>query len=262
MKSTINNTSSEVSNNQILHAGFDLFNKPEGTKLTKSCIYNNMIIFILGGSLKINSPHIKMKFIEEPYMLFLKMFDNCTYEIAPCSKVLLFTFDSLTIDELLSFQAKYDLLPESTFEWIELKIIEPLYSFLKLLIQYQENNYLDYKLYASKRDEMFYLLKRIYTKEELGNFFYLLVNHTTDFETCCSKLYESKECKRISQLDGIRSEYFPDQIQRDIRYSRISMATEWKSKTYLKMPDNKRGGFQEHNRWVRLQFALTFLQIL
>ena len=203
MKSTINNTSSEVSNNQILHAGFDLFNKPEGTKLTKSCIYNNMIIFILGGSLKINSPHIKMKFIEEPYMLFLKMFDNCTYEIAPCSKVLLFTFDSLTIDELLSFQAKYDLLPESTFEWIELKIIEPLYSFLKLLIQYQENNYLDYKLYASKRDEMFYLLKRIYTKEELGNFFYLLVNHTTDFERHVAANYmKVKNVKELANLMG------------------------------------------------------------
>ena len=71
MKSTINNAPSEIPNSQSLHAGFDLLIKPEGIDLTESYLYNNMIFFILDGSVKIYSPHTQTKSIGEPHILFL-----------------------------------------------------------------------------------------------------------------------------------------------------------------------------------------------
>lgn len=203
MESTIDNTPLEASNNQILHAGFDLLDKSEGTFLTKPGSYNDMIIFILRGSIKIKSSHTSSKSISESNMVFLKVYENYTYEIAPLSKILVFYFNGLTFDELLSFQAQHDLLPESAFECIELEILAPLKNFLELIVLYLENKYQNYKLYASSRDELFYLLKIIYSKENLGDFFYLLVNHPSEFEKQVAANYMNvKNVQELAKIMG------------------------------------------------------------
>lgn len=203
MKSGINNTPSEVPNSQILYAGFNILKTSNEMKLIESYSYNNMIIFILKGSLKICFTHTDTKFISDRYMIFIKMCGRCTYEITPYSEILLFTFDHPVIDELLCFQSQYGLLPKSAFEWIELEINEPLYNFLMLLVQYQENNYLDYTLYSFKRDELFYLLKAIYPKEKLGNFFYLLNSQPSEFEKLVAANYtKAKNVKELASLMG------------------------------------------------------------
>lgn len=235
MKSTNSNTPSEELNSQILNAGFDLLTKSEGTILTKPSLYNNIIIFTLSGSIKINSTHTHMKFIDESKMIFLKVYEKYTYEIAPSSKILVFSFDSLTLDELLCFQAQHDLLPESAFEWLELKIVEPLNSFLELLIQYRENNYLDYMLYVSKRDELFYLLKKIYTKEELGNFFYLLVNHSSEFEKQVAANYTKvKNVKELADLLGYGINSFRNKFKETFGMPAYQWLQNEKAKRILK----------------------------
>lgn len=203
MESTINNTPSEASNNKILYAGFELLDKSEGTLQTKLGSYNDMIIFILNGSIEIKSLHTNTKLIGEPNMVFLKVYENYTYEIAPLSKILVFYFNSLTFDERLYFQAQHDLLPESAFKCIELEILSPLKNFLELIVMYLENKYQSYKLYASSKEELFYLLKEIYSKEELGEFFYLLANHPSEFEKQIAANYMNvKNVKELANILG------------------------------------------------------------
>lgn len=201
MESTIDNTPLEASNNQILYAGFELLDKSEGILQAKPGSYNDMIIFILNGSIKIKSSHTNTKLISEPNMAFLKVYENYTYEIAPLSKILVFYFNSLTFDELLNFQAQHDLLPESAFKCIELEILTPLKNFLELIVLYLENKYQSYKLYASSKEELFYLLKIIYSKEELGEFFYLLANTPSEFEKLVAANYMN--VKNVQELANI-----------------------------------------------------------
>lgn len=203
MKGTINNTHPEVSSNQILYAGFELFKILEDKNFKESFSCNNMIVFILNGSVKIYSSHKEIKSVGEQYMIFLKMYDKYTCEIAPYSKILVFTFDSLPIDELLCFKAQYNLLPESAYEWTELKMIEPLITFLSLISLYLENNFPGYSLYASKRDELFCILKTLYTRDDLSTFFYLLISLPTEFEKQVTEnCMKAKNVKELASLLG------------------------------------------------------------
>lgn len=86
------------------------------------------------------------------------------------------------MNELPYYQHPYGILPQPISKWIELKIVEPLYGFLELVGQYLENNFLNYPLYELKRTELFYLLKKLYRKEELDYFFYLSSTHSAEFE--------------------------------------------------------------------------------
>ena len=104
-------------------------------------------------------------------MIFLRSFENYTYDITLGSKNHHFLFDSLTMNELPYYQHPYGILPQPISKWIELKIVEPLYGFPRNL----SDNILkiislNYPLYELKRTELFYLLKKLYRKEELDYF--------------------------------------------------------------------------------------------
>lgn len=159
MNKLINRISPETSENRILHAGFSIILMSEEITQTLSGLSSDMIIFILSGSITIYSTKEEKKTIGEQYMIFLRSFENYTYDITLGSKIIIFFFDSLTMNELPYYQHPYGILPQPISKWIELKIVEPLYGFLELVGQYLENNFLNYPLYELKRTELFYLLK-------------------------------------------------------------------------------------------------------
>lgn len=162
MNKLINRISPETSENRILHAGFSIILMSEEITQTLSGLSSDMIIFILSGSITIYSTKEEKKTIGEQYMIFLRSFENYTYDITLGSKIIIFFFDSLTMNELPYYQHPYGILPQPISKWIELKIVEPLYGFLELVGQYLENNFLNYPLYELKRTELFYLLKKLY----------------------------------------------------------------------------------------------------
>ena len=159
MNKLINRISPETSENRILHAGFSIILMSEEITQTLSGLSSDMIIFILSGSITIYSTKEEKKTIGEQYMIFLRSFENYTYDITLGSKIIIFFFDSLTMNELPYYQHPYGILPQPISKWIELKIVEPLYGFLELVGQYLENNFLNYPLYELKRTELFYLRK-------------------------------------------------------------------------------------------------------
>lgn len=119
------------------------------------------------------------------------------------SKIIIFFFDSLTMNELPYYQHPYGILPQPISKWIELKIVEPLYGFLELVGQYLENNFLNYPLYELKRTELFYLLKKLYRKEELDYFFYLSSTHSAEFERLIAENYiKAKTVTDLAQMIG------------------------------------------------------------
>ena len=189
MNKLINRISPETSENRILHAGFSIILMSEEITQTLSGLSSDMIIFILSGSITIYSTKEEKKTIGEQYMIFLRSFENYTYDITLGSKIIIFFFDSLTMNELPYYQHPYGILPQPISKWIELKIVEPLYGFLELVGQYLENNFLNYPLYELKRTELFYLLKKLYRKEELDYFFYLSSTHSAEFERLIAENY-------------------------------------------------------------------------
>lgn len=154
MNKLINRISPETSENRILHAGFSIILMSEEITQTLSGLSSDMIIFILSGSITIYSTKEEKKTIGEQYMIFLRSFENYTYDITLGSKIIIFFFDSLTMNELPYYQHPYGILPQPISKWIELKIVEPLYGFLELVGQYLENNFLNYPLYELKRNDI------------------------------------------------------------------------------------------------------------
>lgn len=203
MNKLINRISPETSENRILHAGFSIILMSEEITQTLSGLSSDMIIFILSGSITIYSTKEEKKTIGEQYMIFLRSFENYTYDITLGSKIIIFFFDSLTMNELPYYQHPYGILPQPISKWIELKIVEPLYGFLELVGQYLENNFLNYPLYELKRTELFYLLKKLYRKEELDYFFYLSSTHSAEFERLIAENYiKAKTVTDLAQMIG------------------------------------------------------------
>ena len=66
-----------------------------------------------------------------------------------------------------------------------------------------ENNFLNYPLYELKRTELFYLLKKLYRKEELDYFFYLSSTHSAEFERLIAENYiKAKTVTDLAQMIG------------------------------------------------------------
>lgn len=123
MNKLINRISPETSENRILHAGFSIILMSEEITQTLSGLSSDMIIFILSGSITIYSTKEEKKTIGEQYMIFLRSFENYTYDITLGSKIIIFFFDSLTMNELPYYQHPYGILPQPISKWIELKIV-------------------------------------------------------------------------------------------------------------------------------------------
>ena len=85
MNKLINRISPETSENRILHAGFSIILMSEEITQTLSGLSSDMIIFILSGS-TIYSTKEEKKTIGEQYMIFLRSFENYTYDITLGSK--------------------------------------------------------------------------------------------------------------------------------------------------------------------------------
>lgn len=204
MRKNTNNDFSEASRTQLLQAGFSLLKTSENPVVSNSCLYCNTIIFILKGSVKIESSHMQSKLVSKQHACFLRMQENYTCEFAPHSKVIFFNFGSPLINELNHFHALLDLpVDPRQAQAVELEIIEPLHSFLKLLIQYLEKGDWDCKLYTSKREELFCLFKKIYSQEKLSYFYCLLANSSLEFEEkTIEKFIKVKTIKDLADLFG------------------------------------------------------------
>lgn len=87
MNKLINRISPETSENRILHAGFSIILMSEEITQTLSGLSSDMIIFILSGSITIYSTKEEKKTIGEQYMIFLRSFENYTYDITLGSKI-------------------------------------------------------------------------------------------------------------------------------------------------------------------------------
>ena len=124
MNKLINRISPETSENRILHAGFSIILMSEEITQTLSGLSSDMIIFILSGSITIYSTKEEKKTIGEQYMIFLRSFENYTYDITLGSKIIIFFFDSLTMNELPYYQHPYGILPQPISKWIELKMAD------------------------------------------------------------------------------------------------------------------------------------------
>ena len=92
MNKLINRISPETSENRILHADFSIILMSEEITQTLSGLSSDMIIFILSGSITIYSTKEEKKTIGEQYMIFLRSFENYTYDITLGSKIIIFFF--------------------------------------------------------------------------------------------------------------------------------------------------------------------------
>lgn len=222
MNKLINRISPETSENRILHAGFSIILMSEEITQTLSGLSSDMIIFILSGSITIYSTKEEKKTIGEQYMIFLRSFENYTYDITLGSKIIIFFFDSLTMNELPYYQHPYGILPQPISKWIELKIVEPLYGFLELVGQYLENNFLNYPLYELKRTELFYLLKKLYRKEELDYLYGPGREASFAKYSCCR--WRGYRCRSIRRLIRDETVCFAERLSgsRKLSYEYLS----------------------------------------
>lgn len=216
MNKLINRISPETSENRILHAGFSIILMSEEITQTLSGLSSDMIIFILSGSITIYSTKEEKKTIGEQYMIFLRSFENYTYDITLGSKIIIFFFDSLTMNELPYYQHPYGILPQPISKWIELKIVEPLYGFLELVGQYLENNFLNYPLYELKRTEFGIPAYEWLMQEKSKRLLVAIANSEDDFKNIIDE-FDFSSHSHFYKFCKARFGYSPTELRKKLK---------------------------------------------
>ncbi len=186
---------------QGLKTGFSIFEIPKGETITQSALYNNLIFFIMSGSVKIYFRKKELKTINELHMFYLKKQEDYIFEIETDANILVFSFESVLVQELAMFQTICRFGIEQNSNIQVLSIVEPLYSFLQLISQYLKKEIYDYILFETKQKELFHILKTFYRKDEMAGFFGMLTDATSVFKAQIFNNY--MKVKTINELASL-----------------------------------------------------------
>lgn len=163
-------------------AGFSIFEIPEGETIDPSNLYDNVILFVMSGSVKVYFRKNELKTVSALYMFFVKDQDDYTFEITADAVIMVFSFEGAALRNIALFQSVYPSAEDPDLNAYGLHIIEPLYSFLHLVCHYLKESVCDYILFETKQTELFYILKTFYKKDETSSLFATFTDTTSDFK--------------------------------------------------------------------------------
>ncbi|MCL3850108.1 MULTISPECIES: AraC family transcriptional regulator [Parabacteroides] len=155
----------------------------------------------MSGSVKIYFRKKELKTINELHMFYLKKQEDYIFEIETDANILVFSFESVLVQELAMFQTICRFGIEQNSNIQVLSIVEPLYSFLQLISQYLKKEIYDYILFETKQKELFHILKTFYRKDEMAGFFGMLTDATSVFKAQIFNNY--MKVKTINELASL-----------------------------------------------------------
>lgn len=185
-----------------LQARFNYLSLPKGKGLPKLKLFNNILIFVIGGSVRIYSNEAEMVVLNDSQMFFWEKQSDYMCEAISDTEIILFSFDNLVSfydkSMLQSLSGRYGEIFQ-TFK--RLDITEPLNTFLRLLILYLKRDIDNYFLYELKQQELFFIFRTYYTREELIGFFCPLAGKAFDFRA--QVLANWQKAKTVGELAQI-----------------------------------------------------------
>ncbi|MDR1980465.1 MAG: AraC family transcriptional regulator [Tannerellaceae bacterium] len=174
----------------------------------------NHLIFMLEGEAIVSYnefDNIPVKTGE--FFLIPKQADLSVKTLVPC-EVVLFTFNSFkNICDKLAFQVYWTIASRTEYQFAPLAIRYALNDFLYLLLRYLRNGLNCALMNEIKLQELFLVLRRFYSKEELANLFYPLLGKSLDFKDQVMQHYLS-----VNSVDELARKIGMSRTNFDIKF--------------------------------------------
>lgn len=184
--------------------GFQYYKLESGEKTLNEKPQNNYILFVLQGHVKLFCNEFAME-LRSSEMVFIHRNSNFRFETFEPTQIVLAVFDSVThlcvkmsLTELVDYKKKvaYEIKPFEIREKLRI-FLYPLASFLKDGANCRQ-------LHEIKLQELFWILRAYYLKEEMASFLYTIIGTSQDFrDKVLSNYRRVNSVQDLAQLCGM-----------------------------------------------------------
>jgi AraC-like DNA-binding protein len=199
---------------QGLAVGFKQHKLNKGETYQIGQATHNQFIFILEGNLIVNSSEALGEFVNGNEFFFLPSLSNLSMEsLSPCHFVT-FAFDNLVNHCERSYVRElYPICEREEYRFQAMDIRFPLLRFIRDLIFYLGHlaNHTDY--HCIKYEELLYIFRIAYSKQEMAALFYPVVGKSLDFRIfILSNYLKAKNIHALARMSGLKRKTFDRQF--------------------------------------------------
>ena len=173
---------------------FRFFRLQEGEKRKNISVKETSIIFLLEGEFLFFDAHFYNKRLRQGEMLLLPLESSIDIMVQEDAHIIICTF-STQIQLCADFYLDSLFFPDedAKTDFHVLTINNEIRNFLLGINEYMKNRILCHSLYEIKKQEMFFLMKTLYGREELSAFFSPILNRDIFFKESVLKNYHQTQ---------------------------------------------------------------------
>ncbi len=169
-------------------SGFHLYKYEKGYQVPNSETSLNYIIFLLKGKIRFQCNEFNV-ILSAGEMLFVPRNSNVRVSVLEESESMISVFDNAThLCTRSSISELSEIAKTIKFETKPFEIKEQLMKFLELLKMYLDDKANCRHIHEIKLQELFWVLRLYYSKEELASFLYYIVGNSFEFR---EKVYQN-----------------------------------------------------------------------
>jgi AraC-like DNA-binding protein len=205
------------SSRQGLTASFKQYKLNKGETYQVGQITYNQFIFILEGNLIVNSSEALGQFVNGNEFFFLPSLANLSMEgLSSCHFVTLFFDRFVNHCERSYIRELCPVCEQKGYRFQTMDIRRPLLRFVRDMITYQGRliNNVDY--YSIKYEELLYIFRMAYSKEEMAALFHPVVGKSLDFRIfILSNYLKAKNIHALAGMSGLKRKTFDRQFNEE-----------------------------------------------
>lgn len=174
----------------------------------------NQLIFQLEGRAVLNSSESLDIIICGGEFCFMPLSAELSCTAMTNSSFLIFSFDNFqALCERAYFRELRSISPQAEHRFNVFTMPEPLDTFVRNIAAYANDTLMESQYPALKLEELLYLLRMLYTKEEMASLFYTLAGNSFEFRKFIfSNFLRSKNVEELVALSGLGKKTFDRQF--------------------------------------------------
>lgn len=189
--------------------GFRYIEVPKKTFFANEIVQLNYLIFVLEGELEISCEYFNKRIIIAGEFFFISKSMCCSAYALKNIKVIIHKYDRVThlCDKFTFMDLKKYRKKEYSFD--PLRISPTLNMFLDLILVYLKAGANCIHLYTIKQEELFWILRATYKKENLADLFYLSIGNSLEFRYKVLDFYKTAgTAQELAKLCGYSRQQF------------------------------------------------------
>lgn len=175
-----------------LNFGFKILSFPEGEVISSNSMQNNLIVFVLKGSIELECNDFEKKHYKNKEFFFLSQSSSIKCKVLTDCRLIVFSFTghlSLLCENsnLLAYSCSCS---DFQYNMKTLNFNKPLECFLVLMEMYLQAGVNCLHLHDLKKNELFLLFRTSFSKKDIYELFYPIIGADIDFRSKVLKKYQ------------------------------------------------------------------------